>query len=151
MIELKSIGLVALAIASVGFFAPVAQAQPQINSENVSDAITTALFNQSGDIYRNTGIDRQATFLFGLSYPENEFVRDAEAVEKIYRQGMQQQSGGKVIRTADLPNPFTSSIRTMSPQAKLPSNPAPKAEEPSIAPASEAESPVATPAPRARG
>ena len=151
MIELKSIGLVALAIASVGLFTPIAQAQPQTTPENVSDAITSALFNQSGDIYRNSGIDRQATFLFGLSYPENEFVRDAESVEKIYRQGMQQQSGGKVIRTADLPNPFTSSIRTTAPQAKLPSNPAPKTEEPAVEPSPEAETPTVTPAPRARG
>ena len=151
MMKLKSIGFVALAIASVGFFAPVAQAQPQITPENVSDAITNALFNQSGDFYQNAGIVRQATLLFGLSYPENEMTNDAQAVEKIYRQGMQQQSGGKEIRTADLPNPFTSSIRTTPPQAKAPSNPAPKADEPSIAPASEAESPVATPAPRARG
>lgn len=116
MMKLQSIGLVALTIAVAGCFAtPVRAEQPP---ENIADAITSALFNQSGDLYRNTGIDRQATLLFGLSYPEKEFVSDANAVEKLYRQGMQAQSGGKVIRTADLPNPFTSSLRTTPAQTK---------------------------------
>ncbi len=120
MIKLQSIGLLALAVAAASYFATPTRAEAP--PENIADAITTALFKDSGDIYRNRGIDRQATFLFGLSYPEHEFINDAHAVEKLYRQGMQAQSGGKVMRTADLPNPFTSSIRTTPAQPKSVSN-----------------------------
>ena len=150
MMKLQSIGLVALAIAAAGCFTAPAQAEQ--TPETISDAITSALFNQSGDIYRNTGIDRQATFLFGLSYPEKEFLGDAQAVEKLYREGMKAQSGGKVIRTADLPNPFTSSIRTAPPQTK--SNYGVESKSAELAPevAPEATAPTtAEPAPRGRG
>jgi hypothetical protein len=119
VIKLQSIGVLVLAAAVAGCFAAPVRAD-EASPENISESITRAFFNQSGDIYRNRGIDRQATFLFGLSYPENEYTSDAAAVEKLYRSGMYQQGGsGKVIRTADLPNPFSSSIRTTPAQLKL--------------------------------
>ncbi len=119
MIKLQSIGVLVLAATVAACFAAPAQAD-EASPENISESITRAFFNQTGDIYRNRGIDRQATFLFGLSYPENEYTSDAAAVEKLYRQGMYQQGGsGKVVRTADLPNPFSSSIRTTPAQVKL--------------------------------
>lgn len=119
MIKLQSISILVLAAAVAGCFAAPVRAD-EASPENISESITRAFFNQTGDIYRNRGIDRQATFLFGLSYPENEYTSDAAAVEKLYRQGMYQQGGsGKVVRTADLPNPFSSSIRTTPAQVKL--------------------------------
>jgi hypothetical protein len=119
VIRLKSIGILVLAAAVAGCFAAPVLAD-EASPENIAESVTRALFNQSGDIYRNRGIDRQATFLFGLSYPENEYTSDAKAVEKLYREGMYQQGGGsKVLRTADLPNPFSSSIRTTPAQVKL--------------------------------
>jgi hypothetical protein len=111
MINLKTIGLITLTIAAVGYFAPQAQAEQA--PENVSEAITRAVFDRSGDIYSNAGIGRQATQLFGLSYPEQEYLSDAQSIEQIYREGMRQQtSKNGVVRTADLPNPFTSSVLT---------------------------------------
>jgi hypothetical protein len=149
MMKLRSIGLLALAIAATGCFS--AQAQAEQTPETISDAITSALFNQSGDIYRNTGIDRQATLLFGLSFPDKEALSDAQAVEKLYREGMAAQSGGKVIRTADLPNPFTTSIRTAPAQTKSNySGESKSAEAPSDAAPESAVTPSA-PAPRGRG
>lgn len=149
MMKLQSIGLLALAIAATGCFA--AQAQAQQTPETISDAITSALFNQSGDIYRNTGIDRQATLLFGLSFPDKEALSDAQAVEKLYREGMKAQSGNTVIRTADLPNPFTTSIRTAPAQTKSNySGESKSAEAPAEAAPESAVTP-SVPAPRARG
>jgi hypothetical protein len=102
-------------------------------------------------IYRNTGIDRQATLLFGLSFPDKEALSDAQAVEKLYREGMKAQSGGTVIRTADLPNPFTTSIRTTPAQPKSNySGESKSAEAPSDAAPESAVSP-SEPAPRGRG
>ena len=156
MIRLQSIGVLVLAAAVGGCFAAPVRAD-EASPENISESMTRAFFNQSGDIYRNRGIDRQATFLFGLSYPENEYTSDAKAVEKLYREGMYQQGGGsKVVRTADLPNPFTSSIRTTPAQVKLTAvsdsqstAPAPEAVSASV-PATDDENITNTPAPRAR-
>jgi hypothetical protein len=118
VLKLQSISVLVLAASVAGCFAaPVLAEEP--SPENISESITRALYNQSGDIYRNHGIDRQATFLFGLSYPENENTSDSAAVDKLYKAGMSQQGGGKVVRTADLPNPFNSSIRTTPAQVKL--------------------------------
>jgi hypothetical protein len=159
VIKLQSIGVLVLAAAVAGCFAAPAQAN-EASPENISESITRAFFNQTGDIYRNRGIDRQATFLFGLSYPENEYTSDAAAVEKLYRQGMYQQGGGKVVRTEDLPNPFSSSIRTTPAQVKLSAVSddkytavAPEPISESISentPQAIAEKPAYTPAPRAR-
>jgi hypothetical protein len=119
VIKLQSIGVLVLAAAVAGCFAAPVRAEEPPTPENISESVTRALFNQSGDIYYNRSIFRQATFLFGLSYPEHEYTSDAAAVEKLYKQGMYQQGGsGKVLRTADLPNPFNSSIRTAPAQIK---------------------------------
>jgi hypothetical protein len=157
VIKLQSISVLVLAAAVAGCFAaPVRAEEP--SPENISESITRALFNQSGDIYRNRGIDRQATFLFGLSYPENEYTSDAAAVEKLYKSGMYQQGGsGKVVRTADLPNPFSSSIRTTPAQMKLTAvsdekygTPEPQEMSANTHVETDAETTAETPAPRAR-
>jgi hypothetical protein len=156
VIKLQSIGVLVLAAAVAGCFAAPVLAD-EASPENISESITRALFNQSGDIYRNRGIDRQATFLFGLSYPENEYTSDAKAVEKLYREGMSQQGGNKVVRTADLPNPFSSSIRTTPAQVKLTAvsdnkygTPEPEAVSAIAAPETDNETTAETAAPRAR-
>jgi hypothetical protein len=109
MMKLKTICFAALAVAAAGCYAP------QAHAESVPDAITSALFRQSGDTYRQTGIDRQATLLLGLSYPDLEAVSDARSVDNIYKDLIRQR-GGTPVRTADLPNPFTSSLLTNPPQ-----------------------------------
>jgi hypothetical protein len=105
MMKLKTICFVTLAVAASCFAAPAHADEP------ITDAITRAMFQQSGDTYRNTGIDRQATLLFGLSYPDLEGVGDARSVNNIY-QDLIRQRGGEPVRTADLPNPFNTSILT---------------------------------------
>ena len=109
MMKLKTICCLALTVAAAGCFAPQAQA------DTIADEISRAMFAQSGDLYRNTGIDRQATLLLGLSYPDLEAVSDARSVDNIYKDLIRQR-GGTPIRTADLPNPFTSSLLTNPPQ-----------------------------------
>jgi hypothetical protein len=110
MMKLQTIGCVALAIAVAGCFAPQAQAEETPSS--IGDAMVRALFNDSGDIYRNRGIDRQATLLLGLSFPEHEHFNDAQAVNRLYQAAIRQRNSMGVVRTEDLPNPFSSSIRT---------------------------------------
>ena len=110
MKKLQSIGFAILTIAASGCFASQAQAEAPL--DNISEQINNALFNQSGDVYSNSGIAAQAGILFGLSNHEHAAINDAEAVLNLYRQAMRQQGGNKPIRTTDLPSPFTSSLRT---------------------------------------
>lgn len=107
--NLKAIGIVAIAVAAAGYFVPQAQAQ---EPENIADAMSRTMFERSGDLYRNVGIDRQFTLLFGVSLADHEDFGDARAVEKLYRDGMRQQVG-QVVRTQDLPNPYDTSIGSM--------------------------------------
>jgi hypothetical protein len=109
MINFKTIGCVVLAAVAAGCFAP------KVHAETVADAVNKAIFNQSGDIYRNTGIDRQATLLFGLSYPEHEYLSDAQSIGRIYNDALRQRAS-EPVRTADLPNPFTESLLTSPPK-----------------------------------
>jgi hypothetical protein len=103
MINFKTIGCVALAAVATGCFAPKVQA------ETVADAVNKAIFNESGDIYRNAGIDRQATLLFGLSQPDKEYLGDAQSLGRIYNDALRQRAS-EPVRTADLPNPFNGSL-----------------------------------------
>ncbi len=109
MIDFKTISYVALAAVAASCFAPKVQA------ETVSEAMGKAIFNQSGDIYRNTGFDRQATLLFGLSYPEHEYLNDAQSINRIYNDVLRQRAS-EPIRTTDLPSPFTESLLTSPPK-----------------------------------
>ena len=105
MMKLKTIGCLALVVAAAGCLAPQAKA------DTIADEMNRAMFAQSGDLYRNTGIDRQAALLLGLSYPDLEAVGDARSVDRVYQEGLRQRSSDPV-RTADLPSPFNTSILT---------------------------------------
>jgi hypothetical protein len=103
MINFKTIGCVALAAVAASCFAPKVQA------ETVSDAMGKAIFNESGDIYRNAGIDRQVTLFFGLSQPDKEYLGDAQSIGRIYNDALRQRAS-EPVRTEDLPNPFNGSL-----------------------------------------
>ena len=109
MIDFKTISCVTLAAIAAGCFAPKVQA------ETVAEAMNKAIFNQSGDIYRNAGIDRQFTLLFGLSYPDKEYLSDAQSVGRIYNDVLRQRAS-EPVRTEDLPNPFSESLLTSPPK-----------------------------------
>jgi hypothetical protein len=100
MMKLQTICCVALTVAATSCFAAQAQA------ERIPDAVNRAMFEQTGDTFQNTGIDRQFTMLVGLSYPDNNGVNDARSVDNIY-QDLLRQRAGVPIRTLDLPDPFT--------------------------------------------
>jgi hypothetical protein len=54
--------------------------------------------------------------LFRNSFPESEIARDAELVNVVYRDVLNQQVGNDpYIRTPDLPNPYNTSLM-MSPR-----------------------------------
>jgi len=83
-------------------------------------------FSNSPDFATNRTLTGQLKRIFG-PYPENSFFRDSRAVNEIYSETQyRQMNSGPIIRTADLPNPFQFSLRTLPPPviaAPLPSGP----------------------------
>jgi hypothetical protein len=101
MMKLSTICCVALTIAATGCFAAQAQA------EQIPDTFNRAMYEQAGNSFQNTGIDRQFTMLVGLNYPDNNDVNDARSVHNIY-QDLIRQRVSTPVRTQDLPDPFSS-------------------------------------------
>ena len=114
-------GVLVLVAAAIGFPFAVA-AQPTSNTEPVaneslSEAFNRAFFKNDPEFFRNRSPRRQLDFIFGPgsllrnSFPENEIRRDAEVVDILYRDALEQQvSSDPIIRTPDLPNPYKTSI-----------------------------------------
>ena len=107
-----------VAITTSGFFSSSVIAQiPTGNYETPNEVIERAFFKNDPNFYKNNSLKRQVDFLLGPgslfrnSFPESEIARDAELVNKVYQDLLQQQAGSDpYIRTPDLPNPYNSSL-----------------------------------------
>jgi hypothetical protein len=100
----------------------VASAQNAPNSQSPNAVIERAFFKDDPNFYGNNSFSRNIDWMLGPgtlfrnSFPENEIARDAELVNIVYRDLLVQQStNDPIIRTPDLPNPYSSSL-LMSPQ-----------------------------------
>lgn len=111
------------AASSVLAAAAQAQTDPSgfepIRLETLPEAFDRAFFQDSGDFYRNRSIERQIGYIIGpglpggAGFPELELERDAKRIHDLYRDALEQQvSRDPIIRTPDLPNPFSSSLRS---------------------------------------
>ncbi len=83
-------------------------------------AFNSAFFSNDRDYYTNRSIIRQLDYLFGTGilirngFPENEITRDGRAITTLYQEVLARQLfTGPIIRTPDLPSPFTTSVRDL--------------------------------------
>ena len=113
-------GFLILAAASLPSVAVAQDTVP--NYETASEVLERAFFKNSPDYYRNQGFKRDLDLILGPgslfrnSFPENEIERDADLVNKVYRDViMQQAMNDPYMRTPDLPNPYNTSLM-MSPR-----------------------------------
>ncbi|PAX54856.1 hypothetical protein [Brunnivagina elsteri] len=113
-------GLLILAAASLPSVAVAQDTVP--NYETASEVLERAFFKNSPDYYRNQGFKRDVDLILGPgslfrnSFPEKEIERDADLVNKVYRDViMQQAMNDPYMRTPDLPNPYNTSLM-MSPR-----------------------------------
>ena len=116
------ISALALAAAS-SLLATAAKAQTNsgygpIRVETIPEAFDRTFFEESGDIYRNSSIQRQIGWIIGpglpgrAGFPDLQIERDARRIGILYRDALEQQvSSDPIIRTPDLPNPFSSTLR----------------------------------------
>jgi hypothetical protein len=116
----------------------------------IPEAFNRAYYRNDGNFFDNRGIWQGFRLIFGIpSYVENAISEDGRRVDRLYKEVLEQQvSSDPVLRTPDLPNPYTGSILTTplviseEPIAPLPPFPAirRRAAEPApVAPEAEAQ------------
>ncbi|TVP58798.1 MAG: hypothetical protein EA343_20870 [Nodularia sp. (in: Bacteria)] len=115
-------GLLALLVSAVAFPSVVVAQTETPNYETTNDVFERAFFQNDRNFYENSSPKRQLDSILGSgsilrnSFPENEIARDAELVNTLYRDVLQQQVGNDpYLRTPDLPNPYDTSM-LMSPR-----------------------------------
>ena len=121
-IKFKALGgLLVLLAASISIPA-FADDKGTTNYETANEVFDRAFFKNDRNFYGNNTFKRQIDWLVGPgslfrnSFPENEIARDAELVNVVYRDVLNQQVGNDpYIRTPDLPNPYNTSLM-MSPR-----------------------------------
>ncbi|NEU72949.1 hypothetical protein PI95_010335 [Hassallia byssoidea VB512170] len=114
-------GLLVLLAASISIPA-FADDKGTTNYETANEVFDRAFFKNDRNFYGNNTFKRQIDWLVGPgslfrnSFPESEIARDAELVNVVYRDVLNQQVGNDpYIRTPDLPNPYNTSLM-MSPR-----------------------------------
>jgi len=121
-IKFKALGgLLVLLAASISIPA-FADDKGTTNYETANEIFDRAYFKNDRNFYGTNTFRRQIDWLVGSgslfrnSFPENEIARDAELVNVVYRDVLNQQVGNDpYIRTPDLPNPYNTSLM-MSPR-----------------------------------
>lgn len=121
-IKFKALGgLLVLLAASISIPA-FADDKGTTNYETANEVFDRAFFKNDRNFYGNNTFKRQIDWLVGPgslfrnSFPESEIARDAELVNVVYRDVLNQQVGNDpYIRTPDLPNPYNTSLM-MSPR-----------------------------------
>jgi hypothetical protein len=121
---LSFLPLMAVLTAAIQPLKPVkAQEQPVIFQPRypIPNQMNREFFRNSESMIDQSDAARAVPTIFGFpEFPENAIRKDDRAVNQLYNTLLQLQlSGEPIIRTADLPNPFTSSVQTL-PANQLP-------------------------------
>lgn len=124
------IGVLVVVIAATGFQS-AAMAQSSLvarlrgSNETLSETVNRAFFRNDPEFFRNRSLKRQVEFILGVgslgrnSFLESEIVRDANLIDIVYQDALEQQaSSDPIIRTSDLPNPYETSV-LLSPRVTI--------------------------------
>jgi hypothetical protein len=121
-IKFKAVGSLLVLLAASISIPAFADDKGTTNYETANEIFDRAYFKNDRNFYGNNTFRRQIDWLVGSgslfrnSFPENEIARDAELVNVVYRDVLNQQVGNDpYIRTPDLPNPYNTSLM-MSPR-----------------------------------
>ncbi|BAU43918.1 hypothetical protein [Leptolyngbya sp. O-77] len=87
--------------------------------QTLQQAFEDAYYGASGTFFGNRGIVNSFTWFLG-PFPENNIITDARQVHRLYVDASNQQNlDGPTIRTADLNNPFDTSLLLLPPSQPL--------------------------------
>jgi hypothetical protein len=80
----------------------------------IPDKFNDAFYSHNGNFFDNRGIRESFRLIFGIPhYVENAIYLDGQSVDRLYREVLDQQvASDPVLRTPDLPSPYTGSVLT---------------------------------------
>lgn len=109
-------GLLVLA-ATIGTSSIAAAETEASNYQTPNEVFEKAFYENYPNFYNNGGLFREIDWIFGTgslfknSFPENEIERDAELLNVLYQDMLEQQTtSDPYIRTPDLPSPYNTSL-----------------------------------------
>lgn len=112
LVALSSIVAVSSLVASDAIAQTVMPNFELIELESIPEAFDNAFTEKSGDSFERNALPGTFKSIFGLPvFPEDAIARDAEDVDKLYRQILfEQVASDPILRTPDLRNPFNTTL-----------------------------------------
>jgi len=108
----RLIGMVLLATSSLAYGPSVFAEEGIANAnETIPEVVDSAALQSAGDFFEQRTTEADARFIFGIGYDDDKLAKDAQRIEVIYQDLLEQQvSDGPVLRTPDLANPYSTSV-----------------------------------------
>ena len=113
----RALGSLLLGLVGLGLAAPASFAE----TEGVKSIPDTVDHNSRiNDYYRDDSMLGDAKFIFGAEFTDHTIRKSARQVETLYHDLLKQQSeSDEIVRTQDLPSPFTTSIFSLQSPANF--------------------------------
>lgn len=137
---ISSCGLGLLAITAVAATGYPAMAQTATSEPSIPQAFNDAFYSNGDTFFGNRSLGGQLSLILGIpGFPENQIRQDGRAVDRLYQELLvQRDASSPIVRTPDLPNPFSGSLLTtplIAAEDPIPPAPPPVIfQQPSIAP-----------------
>lgn len=116
-LNLKLISGLLVVAASIGIPTIAAAETETSDYQTPNEVFEKAFYENYPNFYNNGGLFREIDWIFGTgslfknSFPENEIERDAELLNVLYQDMLEQQTtSDPYIRTPDLPSPYNTSL-----------------------------------------
>lgn len=125
-----------------------AMAQTATLEPSIPQQFNDAFYSNADTFFGNRSLGGQLSLIFGIpGFPENQIRRDGRAVDRLYREVLEQQvASDPTLRTPDLPNPFSGSLLTtplIAAEEPIPPAPPPVIfQQPTVAPPPPAPTPA---------
>ena len=118
----RALGSVLMVLVGMGLVAPMSSAE-EINEDQLGNASIPAAVDYNtrlNDYYRDDSLLGDAKFFSGFTYGDNAIRKASRQAEALYRDLVNQQDDDNpIVRTRDLPSPFTTSVFTLQSPANF--------------------------------
>ena len=116
-----TLGGLLIVLSGMGLIAPMSSAETsedQLGRSSIPEAVDYN--SRMNNYYQDDSLLGDTKFTFGLQFSDNSIRKSARQVEALYRDLVfQQDNDNPVVRTQDLPSPFTTSIFSLQSPANF--------------------------------
>ncbi|NJN23886.1 MAG: hypothetical protein HC810_05170 [Acaryochloridaceae cyanobacterium RL_2_7] len=117
----RALGSLLLGLVGLGFASPASFAETKavsVGGQTIPDVVDHN--SRLNDYYRDDSILGDAKFVFGAKFADHSIRKSAKQVEALYLDLLKQQDQDyPIVRTRDLPTPFTTSIFSLQSPANF--------------------------------